>query len=95
MQQIIANLESHISKGGGYWRDWYIGITSDVQQRLFADHCVRGIGDWWIHQPASSAEEARFIEKHFLGKGMDGGRGGGDHSTRHVYVYKKGNHTKP
>jgi len=73
---------------------WYIGITSDPDQRLFTDHKVQYDGEW-IYAPTDSNGEARLVEKYFLGLGFDGGTGGGDYTSKIVYLYKKTSLTSP
>lgn len=84
-----------MSRIGGQYKDWYIGITSDGKQRLFNDHSVNESADNWIFAPADTNEEARSVEKYFLGRGCDGGVGGGDYTSKTVYAYKKNLHTNP
>lgn len=83
-----------MTKYGGLYRDWYVGITSNPRQRLFNDHRVdEGYG--WIYAPADSNQIARFVEGYFLNLGCDGGSGGGDNSSTTVYAYKKTSYTNP
>ncbi len=89
-QEIIKEIADHF-KGVAYSK-CYVGITADVQKRLFDDHNVprKGKdGGYWIHRSASSNAVAREIEKHFLEKGMGGGGGGGGTQATTVYAYKK------
>lgn len=72
-----------------YYSDFYIGITDNIEERLFGFHRVPRSGHWFIWHPADSADAARRIEKYYLDKGMDGGTGGGDGDTRYVYCYEK------
>ena len=94
-QEIIDDITNHF-KGKAY-KDCYVGITSDINSRLFGDHNVskdKGKGHW-IYGGASSNSVAREIEQHFLDAGMDGGPGGGDKASTIVYAYKKTSATKP
>ena len=75
-------------------RQWYVGIASDVEDRLFSDHKVAK-NDPWAYSEADTAAVARSVEKHFLDHGCDGGPGGGDSDTRIVYVYLKSSRTTP
>ncbi len=74
---------------------WYVGIASDVRERLFIDHKVHEQNGQWAHSPADTADIARSVEKHFLDAGLDGGAGGGDDTTKTVYVYLKSSRTDP
>ncbi len=94
-QKIIQDFEEYMTKYGGSYDVWYIGITSDINQRLFVEHQVHENGDVWIYTPADSNEIARSVEKYFVDLGCDGGTGGGDNSSKTVYSYKKNLHTNP
>lgn len=75
-QEIIGDIQSHITKRGGGMGGWYVGIAAKPEERLFDDHSGDKEKDAWIYCPASSSSVARDIEKHFLDKGADGGTGG-------------------
>ena len=86
-------IDSHLGRSRKeYYNDFYIGITDNIEERLFGFHKVPREGHWYIWRPADSAETARKIERYYLAKGMDGDTGGGDGDTRYVYCYeiKKG-----
>ncbi len=87
---IINEITDHLVKGcgGGYFSDYYVGITKDVQQRLFGEHNVPRKGYCYIFRKTYSEDVARQIERYFLDKGMKGGGGGGDGQSVFVYVYK-------
>lgn len=95
VQKAISDIENYMGQVGGYYRDWYVGIASDVRQRLFADHGVREKGDYWIFRDCGTDTAARDAEDYFLRKGCDGGPGGGDYTTKYVYAYRKAPHTRP
>ena len=85
---IARAIESHIATHGGAYSAWYCGIAADPNDRLVNGHnatTARNAAGYW---DAGSAETARAIEQFFLKKGCQGGSGGGDWQTRHVYVYK-------
>ena len=92
-QEIIDDIADHF-KGKAY-SGCYVGITSDVDDRIFGDHKVSRENGHWIYRTASSHSVARDVEKHFLDAGMDGGGGGGDKTSRIVYAYKKTSSTNP
>lgn len=92
--QIVAEIEAHIRKCGGIFRQWYVGIATDARDRLFNDHRVREKGDAWIFRPAGTHQMARHTEDHFVNRlGTCGGTGGGGGATRTVYAYKIAPHT--
>ena len=88
-QQIINEISKYVDDNGGQYSNWYVGITSDPEKRLFTEHGVDQEYGKWIHAPADSNEVARTVEKHFLDLGCDGGAGGGDNTSKTIYAYKK------
>lgn len=92
-EEIIDDIKTHFR--GVNYKDCYVGITSDVESRLFGDHKVSRENGHWIYRTASSDSVAREIEQYFLDAGMDGGPGGGDSSSKIVYAYKKTSDTNP
>ncbi len=92
---IISEIHTHIQKQGGKPADWYVGLTSDIAQRLFIHHKVPKKDHWYIYRQALSAIDARVIEKAFLDWGCDGGPGGGDVDADYVYAYLKTAITEP
>ena len=92
-QEIIDDIASCF-KGRAY-KNCYVGITLNVDDRLFGDHNVSREKSDWVYGTTSSDNVAREIEQHFLDQGMDGGPGGGDEGSRIVYAYKKTAITNP
>ena len=39
-QQIVSDFQNYISQNGNIYREWYIGITGDIEKRLFGEHGV-------------------------------------------------------
>ena len=90
--QIINDINDYV--GNDDHEDWYVGIATDVEKRLFKEHGVDKERDPWIHREADSESIARDAEAELLyNHGYDGGTGGGDHPI-HVYAYKKNSHTR-
>ena len=71
----------------------YIGITNDVERRLFNEHNVSKKGAWWIYREADSKDIAQAVEEYFLEKGMQGDTGGGNEDSVYVYCYEITNNT--
>ncbi len=95
-QTIKDEIIGHIRSRGGDLSDWYVGIASDVQDRLFSDHRVNKENDKWVYRKAASATVARRIERYFIDTvGTDGGPGGGGETSCFVYAYRKDDHTNP
>ncbi len=93
-QKVIQDVEAYIGQHGGRYREWYAGIATKPRDRLFNDHNINEKTDAWIFRDCGSESTARKVEKHFLGKGCDGGTGGGITPT-FFYAYKKKAHTNP
>lgn len=88
---IINDINEHLAQSGKkYFSDFYIGITNDVERRLFQEHNVSKDTEWWIYRTANSSDEARRVEQYFQEKGMRGGPSGGDDSSNIVYCYAVG-----
>ena len=94
--KIIQDIDKHIGTlTRSQYSNFYIGITNDVERRLFTEHCVDKERDCWIYRTADSDSIAREVEQYYLDKGMDGGPGGGDNTSKCVYCYKKTSATQP
>lgn len=83
--EIIADINSFLSKIGGHYSDYYVGITNDIERRLFNEHKVKNC---YIYRTGKTDEISRDVEKHYLDKGCKGGSGGGDEDSKIVYCYK-------
>ena len=87
-QTIVDEINDHLSKSGKrYYSDFYIGITNDIERRLFKAHNVAKEKTWWIYRTAKDSDIAREVEKHFLDMGMRGNDGGGNEASNIVYCY--------
>lgn len=92
--KIIADINEHLQKSTKkYYSDFYIGITNDIERRLFAEHKVSRQYGWWIYREADSKTVAQAVEEYFLDKGMKGDTGGGDNRSFFVYCYEITNYT--
>lgn len=87
-QTIVDEILEHLSKSGKmYYSDFYVGVTNDVEQRMFKEHNVSKDKAWWIFRTADNADIARKVEAHFLKLGMRGDNKGGDDASDIVYCY--------
>ena len=87
-QTIVDEIMKHLEGSGKkYYSDFYIGITNDVDRRLFDEHNVSRDYSWWIYRTAKDSVTAREVEKHFLELGMRGGESGGNDTSNIVYCY--------
>lgn len=90
-QTIVSEIDNHLTNSGRrYYSDFYVGITNDVERRMFQEHHVSKDNSWWIYRTAINSDVARKVEQHYLDKGMRGGNGGGDDSSTVVYCYAVG-----
>lgn len=94
-QQTLNEIVAHIRKQGGSYSEWYCGITSDIESRLYDDHKVPKKKHWSITRICATANNARAVEKALLKLGCDGGPGGGDEDAAWVYAYLKTSITNP
>ena len=87
--QIIADFDAHLQKSRkDYYSDFYIGITNDIERRLFDEHNVSRDKSWWIYRDAIDKDTAQAVEEYYLDKGMMGDTGGGNGDTTYVYCYE-------
>jgi hypothetical protein len=94
-KKIISEIETHLGKSNKeYYSDFYIGITNDIDRRLFTEHNVPCSGHWYIYRPADSKAIAQEVEEHFLDLGMQGDTGGGTEDTTIVYCYEISSNTE-
>jgi hypothetical protein len=55
-QEIIAHIDGYMGKFPNTRNpQWYVGIASDVRQRLFSDHMVSEQQDAWAFIPADTS----------------------------------------
>lgn len=85
--KIINDILNYV--GNGKKSDWYVGIATNVKDRLFSGHNVPERGSaGWIYRTAATEQNARDTEKYLLDYyGFKGGTGGGI-CPKCVYAYK-------
>lgn len=94
-EEIINDIEAYRDKHDkNISSQLYVGITNDVDRRLFGFHRVPRRTHWWICCPADNVEIAREVEKYYLEEGMQGGDGGGNNKSNIVYCYEVTEDTK-
>lgn len=80
---------------GGNGKKFYVGITNNIQRRLFDEHQVKEESDLYSFWNAQSHESADKIEKYLLNKyPYEGHAGLGKDNSKYVYVYRIEDHTK-
>jgi len=97
-QEIISKINSFMRSYTDSKRNlFYIGITSDIETRLFGAHKVEETTNEYVYYRANSEEIAREVEKEFLELGLDGGDGGGtgNNDVDIVYCFRKMFYTNP
>ena len=88
-EQIISGIVKYVTGHGGDFRNWYVGITEDLDRRLFEEHNVSERRDQWIACEAASNKIARYAEGCLIQLyNMRGGEGGGHFRSRSVYAYR-------
>ena len=93
-EQIVDALIGHVSDLNEPYSNWYAGIASDPERRLFSEHNVDKEGNGWCYCKAIGINNSRLAEKTLIEKyGFDGGTGGGDDSSIYVYVYRETQNT--
>ena len=93
---ILKEIEAFVAKHGGNYKDYYIGITKHVDQRLVEinidEHAQAGNyvkGHAYYSAEAESRDVANEIEIEFQQKGMKGqGSSKGRKSSKYVYCFK-------
>ena len=91
---IYSEIKTHINSSPHSVSKWYVGITQNVNQRLFGTHNVSKDNGWWVYRKAYFASDARKVEAALIEYGCDGGVGGGDSDALYVYAYYKAANTK-
>ena len=92
-QEALNKITAQIERQRGAYSDWYCGITSNIEDRLFYDHNVPKKDHWRAQSKCESSEVARAVEKALLDLDCDGGSGGGDEDSIYVYAYLKSSET--
>lgn len=88
-EEIIAAVKNYFDLNVySDYSDYYVGITNDVDRRLFSEHNVSKKEDCWIWCPANNKAVAQNVEEYFLDLGMEGDTGGGTEESKIVYSYK-------
>lgn len=94
-KEIIADFDAHLQKSSKqYYSNFYVGITNNIERRLFVEHNVSKENAWWIYRTATDKATAQKAEEYYLAKGMEGDTGGGSDDSVYVYCYEITNTTK-
>ncbi len=94
--RIISDFKNYIGSYLTSWTNWYVGIASSPETRLFTDHSVDRQSDKWVYSmPCINADSARKVEEYLIKTfNAKGDVGGGDNDTKYVYAYLITNHSR-
>jgi hypothetical protein len=97
LQDAINRIFECVNANGGQYRDWYVGVTANPQQRVYIDHNVDHLDPAHVVCFCVNEQTARDVEQAYLKAGCDGGGGGGGGGVNpyYVYAYKKCWRTRP
>lgn len=97
VQQIKYEFLAYIKGLGGRFEDWYVGVTDDPEQALFAIHGIEREADPWIYKPALTAKASTTVLKYFREilktDGADPARV--PEEATFVFLFRKGSSTSP
>ena len=82
-QSIITEIEG---LAYGQYAQWTIGVTDNPDQRRRTHESENKDTRRWSVWDANTEDEARDVERHFIGLGMQGGTGGRGRAD-YVYVF--------
>ena len=62
-KEIIADFDAHLQKSSKqYYSNFYVGITNNIERRLFVEHNVSKENAWWIYRTAIDKAAAQVVE---------------------------------
>lgn len=68
-KEIIADFDAHLQKSPKqYYSNFYVGITNNIERRLFVEHNVSKENAWWIYRTATDKATAQKVEEYYLAK---------------------------
>jgi predicted GIY-YIG superfamily endonuclease len=92
--EFADQFSAYIKNNGDSPKDWYVGVTSNPERRLFEDHKIKKDSDTYIYDNAGSEESARTIKEYLIKTlGTRGYVGDEDSKKIWVYAYKIGSTT--
>lgn len=94
--EIIAEIQAQIRKGGGDYRAWCIGTAKDSHGILFTRHETEDLRDGWIYREAFTPGVARDVRDHFVTQcGTNAAASSEDEAGRIVCACKKTSQAEP
>jgi hypothetical protein len=95
LNEIIQSIDESIQSWGGDYGACYVGITNDLERRLFEQHHVDKESRFFVHRNAGNFHRAGEVEKYFINRGCRGAPAGGTVDTTFVYAYYMTESTEP
>jgi len=84
---LSSEIDAWMVKSGIPNNSWYVGITADIEERLFGYHQVPRKNHWFIYRRCVNATEARALEAAYHQAGCKGSGGGGGNDAVYIYAY--------
>jgi hypothetical protein len=94
--QIATAIRNFMLSFGSGSTKWYLGITNNIDRRLFDEHNVDEINGKYFIKDADSLESADKIERYLLHTytNLEGQHGLGKDDSTMIYIYKTESSTK-
>ena len=86
-QQIVQEMNAHMTQSGIPIDRWYVGVAPDWQQRLFVTHRLPQPFQWFICRNAINHHDARSIALAYHKAGSAGRLGVENDTAVFVYAY--------
>jgi hypothetical protein len=86
-QEIIADINAHLTKSGKTADRWFVGTTGDVEGRVFGRHRVPRQNHWFIYRRAMNHTDAAAIALAYQKAGFKGNRQEEDEKAVFLYAY--------
>ena len=86
-QQIVEEMNAHMTQSGIPIDRWYVGVAADWQQRLFVTHRLPQPYRWFICRNALNHRDAQAIALAYHKAGSTGHLGRADETAVFVYAY--------
>ena len=84
---VSSEIDAHMRRSAIPNSGWYVGVTSDVEERLFGFHKVPRQNHWFIYRRCMNATAARALETAYHKAGCKGSTGGGNDDCAFIYAY--------
>ncbi len=86
-QQIVQEMNAHMTQSGVPIDRWYVGVARDWEQRLFVAHRLPRQHRWFICRNALNHQDAEAIAVAYHKAGSAGRLGSADDQAVYVYAY--------